>query len=169
MAIVAVVAVALAGIAMARSNTLSVAKGAKVTNTKMVTTTETVAVNSKGRVVYELVPETIHHPLCLTTNMCLKFWFPVTVPNASTKPVVAKGIKGKLGIWHRNGFFQVTLAGHPLYTFKFDTAKDNATGEGIKSFHGTWHVITASGTSTSKTTSAPSPPPMSPVAGPPGY
>jgi predicted lipoprotein with Yx(FWY)xxD motif len=148
-AIVAVVA--LAGMAVAKSVTLSVAKSGKVTNQKMVTKTEAIAVNSKGRAVYDLVPETVHHALCTKANGCLAIWLPITVPTAKSRPSVANGIKGKLGIWHRNGFFQVTLAGHPLYTFIVDTKKNDATGEGIVHFGGTWHVIKSSSSSSSKT------------------
>jgi hypothetical protein len=41
----------------------------------------------------------------------------------------------------------VTLAGHPLYTFIVDTKKNDATGEGIVHFGGTWHVIKSSSSS----------------------
>jgi predicted lipoprotein with Yx(FWY)xxD motif len=154
-----IAAVSLAAVAIAKTMTLSVAKNAKVTNmTTMVTKTEAIAVNSKGRAVYSLTGDSKRHPECVTSNMCLKFWFPVTVKSAKTKPVLAKGIKGKVSLWHRLGFFQVVVGGHPLYTFRFDSKKDNATGEGIMSFGGTWHVIKAT---ISKTNSA-SPPPMTP-------
>jgi hypothetical protein len=75
----------------------------------------------------------------------LKFWFPVTVSSAK-KLTAAPGVKGKLGVWHRNGFFQATLRGRPLYTFIGDSKKAVATGEGIKSFGGTWHLIKTSAT-----------------------
>jgi predicted lipoprotein with Yx(FWY)xxD motif len=147
------------------SDTLGVAKNGTVTNQKMVSKTEAIAVNSKGLAVYLLGGETVHHALCVESSGCFKAWPPVTVPNAKSKPSAATGIKGKLGIWHRNGFFQVTLAGHPLYTFIGDTKKNDATGEGIVHFGGTWHVITAA--SASKTTqlapttpTTPSPPTM---------
>jgi predicted lipoprotein with Yx(FWY)xxD motif len=153
--------VVLAGVALAKTNTLSVAKNAKVTNSKTgATSTKTIAVNNKGRAVYLLTGDSKNHPECVQNNGCLAVWFPVTVKSASTKPVVAKGIKGKVTLWHRMGFFQVVVAGHPLYTFKFDTQKDHATGEAITSFGGTWHVIPASVKSSTK--SASSPPAMTP-------
>jgi predicted lipoprotein with Yx(FWY)xxD motif len=168
MAIVA--AVALAGIAIATSTTLSVAKNGKVTNQSMMTKTEAIAVSSKGKAVYLLTGDSKTHAECTKANKCLTIWIPVTVPSASSKPSVAKGIKGKLAVWNRTGesgqIHQVTLAGHPLYTFVPDTQKDHATGEGIVHFGGTWHAITASA-STSKTSN--SPPPMMPVGTPPLY
>ena len=152
---VALLTTALAALAVAAltasaltksSNTLGVAKNGTVTNQKMVSKTEAIAVNSKGLAVYRLAGETVHHALC-KSSACLQAWPPVTVPNAKSKPSAATGIKGKLGIWHRNGFFQVTLDGHPLYTFSGDTKKNDATGEGIVHFGGTWHVITAASAS----------------------
>ena len=143
------------------SNTLGVAKNGTVTNQKMVSKTEAIAVNSKGLAVYLLAGETVHHALCVQSSGCLKAWPPVTVPNAKSKPSAATGIKGKLGIWHRGGFFQVTLAGHPLYTFIGDTKKNDATGEGIVHFGGTWHVITAA--SSSKTSQQGSTTPSTPT------
>jgi predicted lipoprotein with Yx(FWY)xxD motif len=149
---VAALATALAAFAVAAltasassgaSPTIGVAKNGTVTNQQKVTKAEAIAVNSKGRAIYYLAPETVHHALCTQANGCLAVWPPVTVPTAKSKPSAATGIKGKLGIWHRNGFFQVTLAGHPLYTFVADSKKDDATGEGIVHFGGTWHVIKA--------------------------
>jgi predicted lipoprotein with Yx(FWY)xxD motif len=142
----ALVAVAVTGLAVAKSFTLGAAQHAKVTNAQGVIKHEGIAVNGHGRAVYDLVPETIHHALCTSANQCLSVWLPVTVVSARAKPTAAPGVKGKLGVWHRDGFFQVTLAGHPLYTFVADTKKDVATGDLIKHFGGTWHVILAGST-----------------------
>ena len=104
---------------------------------------KTIVVNSKGLTVYELSGETRRHLLC-TSKPCFQNWPPVTVRSAKTKLSKAAGIKGKLGILHRDHFFQVTLGGLPLYRFKFDTAKGQANGQKIAAFGGTWHVVTAS-------------------------
>jgi predicted lipoprotein with Yx(FWY)xxD motif len=136
---------ALAGIAIAKVTTLGVAK-----NVKVKTKNENVVVDPHGITVYTLSDEMTkpHVKLtCTKASGCFAFWFPVTVHSASTKLTAASGIKGKLGMLHRNGFFQVTLGGKPLYTFKFDAggngkpSKGKATGEGIPSFGGVWHVI----------------------------
>ncbi len=143
---------ALVGVALAKTFTLQVAKNAKVTNQSHATKTENVVVTSHGFAVYDLTGDSKSHPKCTKGNGCFKFWPPVTVssPNKMSK---ARGISGKLGVWHRNGFFQVTLGGHPLYRFALDSQKDDATGEGIVSFGGTWHVVKAGGSSTGGTTS----------------
>jgi predicted lipoprotein with Yx(FWY)xxD motif len=157
----------MAGVALAKTNTLNVAK-VKVTNQTMVTTTESAAVNSKQRAVYTLTGDSKKHSECTMANTCLSFWLPVTVKSAKTKPLLAKGIKGKVSIWHRNGFFQVLLGGHPLYTFVEDAKKDTAVGEGIKSFGGVWHVVKVA-TKASPTKAPSSPPAMSPAPVLPGY
>jgi predicted lipoprotein with Yx(FWY)xxD motif len=155
---------ALTGLALAKTFTLGAAHNAKVTNAQNVTKREAIAINTHGRAVYDLVPETIHHALCTSGNMCLKFWFPVTVSSAKAKPTTAPGIKGKLGIWHRNGFFQVTLGGHPLYTFIGDSQKNVATGDTIKNFGGIWHVILAGSSSKSSKTTPPATTPTTPIS-----
>jgi predicted lipoprotein with Yx(FWY)xxD motif len=136
---------ALTGLAMAKTHTtLGTASNA--------TLGKTIVVDSRGLTVYELKPETSHHLLC-KTKACFNFWPPVKVASAKTKLTAAAGVKGKLGILHRAGIFQVTLAGHPLYRFSGDSAKKGmATGQGIKGFGGTWHVVTASSTQTTMTT-----------------
>ena len=139
----AVTGAAIAGMAAAKVLTLSIARNASVVS-GATTKHEPIVVNAHGHAVYELSPETIHHPLCTLANGCLSFWPPVTVASAKAKPTAGPGVKGKLGIWHRDGMFQVTLGGHPLYTFVRDTTRDVAHGEGIKGFGGTWHVIAGS-------------------------
>jgi predicted lipoprotein with Yx(FWY)xxD motif len=138
---------AVVGIALASTFTLEVAKGAKVTNTTGQSTNENIVVNFRKRAVYELTGDSKRHPECTKAKGCFQFWPPVKVSSAK-QLTKAPGISGRLGVWHRNGFLQVTLAGRPLYTFAGDSQRDAATGEGIKSFGGTWHVSKAAGTST---------------------
>jgi predicted lipoprotein with Yx(FWY)xxD motif len=134
------------------------------------TKTEPIAVDQNGKAVYELLPETTTNLLC--TKVCLKFWPPVTVAKG-TDLSAATGIKGKLATFKRGSELQVTLNGHPLYTFALDKKKGTAKGDGIMNFGGTWHVFKegkatvsmsppATGTTTTPTAPAPSP-------APPGY
>lgn len=147
---------ALVGLAVARALTLQVARGASVTNVAGSTKTENIVINSRGRAVYTLSGDTPKHQKCKKANGCFSFWPPVTV--SSTKGLSkAAGVKGKLGTFKRSGIIQVTLGGHPLYTFANDHRKHDATGEGINGFGGIWHVVkdAAAGGSSSN------PPPMS--------
>ncbi len=148
-------ALALPAIAAAKSPaTLSIATNVPVKNNL-----DSVVVNPRGLTVYTLSGENVHHLQCTKANTCFKFWLPVQVNSARTKLTAARGIKGKLGTLHRDGIYQVTLGGRPLYTFIGDgTKRRSATGEGIVSFGGTWHVIAlrsqSSRTSTMSTTTA---------------
>jgi predicted lipoprotein with Yx(FWY)xxD motif len=158
---------ALAGFAVAKTFTLNVGKNAKVTNfnTRAVKS-ENVATNSKGFVIYTLSGDSKQHPKCRQNNGCLGFWPPVTASSAK-KLSKASALKGRLGIWKRNGFNQVTLNGHPLYTFSMDSKRNAAGGEGIATFKGVWHVVKSSRQSSGSGTSPSSPPPMQPP--PPTY
>ncbi len=133
----------LAAMALASSPaTLSVAKGVPVKGHN-----ENVVVNSHGLTVYTLSGETANHRECTKANNCFSFWFPVKV-GSNAKLTASRGVKGKLGSLRRNGFRQVTLKRHPLYTFIGDGGKKRRTvGEGVVSFGGTWHVVAAQSSS----------------------
>jgi predicted lipoprotein with Yx(FWY)xxD motif len=151
----AVVLVAvIAAVAVAAFAGLAFAKGPTTLRTSDVGG-RTIVVNSKGRTVYVLKPETSRHLLCKSSS-CLQFWPPVKV-SKNGKLRAAAGIKGKLGRLHRKGFYQLTLGGEPLYMYSGDSGKGMANGDGIRSFGGTWHVLSlgkshAAGTTTMSTT-----------------
>jgi predicted lipoprotein with Yx(FWY)xxD motif len=169
-ALAGIASAAMVGLAVAKTMTLQVAKTASVSNQTGSTKTEAIVINTKGRAVYMLSGDTAKHPKCTKANGCFGFWPPVTVSSAKglTK---AAGVPGKLGVFKRNGFMQVTLGGHPLYTFANDHKKANATGQGLTSFGGTWSVVkdpsAPSGNNSMTTTSSstPAPTPTSPYPG----
>jgi predicted lipoprotein with Yx(FWY)xxD motif len=116
---------------------------------------EQVLVSAQGHTLYALSPETSTHLLCKSSE-CLKLWPPLTVPSRTTKLKAGAGVHGTLGILRRaGGTLQVTLRGVPLYRFAGDRAKSEANGQGIKSFGGTWHAVTASSSPSSSTPSKP--------------
>ena len=148
LAVVAGFSVALAvGIAGAKSFTLHIAKNEQVGSKH-----EKVVVNSRGAAVYWLSGDSRSHPKCTSQNGCFGFWPPAKVKSARGL-AKAPGIKGVLGTWHRNGFIQLTLGGHPLYTYSGDRGSGTANGDGIKTFGGTWHVIAEGSSSSGGTTS----------------
>jgi predicted lipoprotein with Yx(FWY)xxD motif len=117
---------------------------------------EPIAVNSKGVTVYTLSGDSAKHMKCTKTNGCFTFWPPVTVKG---KPTMSGG-KGTLGTFKRNGFTQVTLNGHPLYTFAGDhNAAGLATGNGIQTFGGIWHVVVEGSAMAAKSPSSMQPSP----------
>jgi predicted lipoprotein with Yx(FWY)xxD motif len=139
----------LVGVAVAKSFTLQVAKNATVTNFNThKSRVEPIAVTAGGFAVYTLSGDSMSHPKCTKANGCFGFWPPVKLSSAN-KLSNAPGIKGKLGVWRRDGFIQLTLSGHPLYRFAPDgNRKGVATGQAINSFGGIWGVVSVATNST---------------------
>jgi predicted lipoprotein with Yx(FWY)xxD motif len=178
LAVAALALAALAGIALAKSFTLKVAKNVHVTNTptkafrvKAVDVREAVAVGPSGYPVYTFQGETTHHLICKKTGNaatnCWAFWPPVS-PSSAKGLSAQPGIKGKLGTFRNHGTLQLTLGGKPLYYFTPDIKSHNkrmATGDELKTFGSIWHIVTAS--ASGKVNNSP-PPPMNPPL-PPGY
>jgi predicted lipoprotein with Yx(FWY)xxD motif len=90
------------------------------------------------------------------TGQCATFWPPLMLPAGTTSAVGAAGVSG-LGTVSASGGMQVTANGDPLYHFSKDTGPGVAMGDGISSFGGTWHVVSAPAAGTSATTVAPAP------------
>jgi predicted lipoprotein with Yx(FWY)xxD motif len=138
-------AVALAAAALAATYTVSIAKSS-VTNQSHATRTEKIVVNSGGFALYELTGDSKAYPKCTKANNCLSFW-PAATVRSSRHLTKGPGVPGKLGVWRRDGFRQLTLNGHPLYRYAADARRHSAMGQGVKAFGGTWHVILKAGTS----------------------
>jgi predicted lipoprotein with Yx(FWY)xxD motif len=134
---------ALAGLAIAKSFTLHVDKNASITNANSGNTKHgNLVVNSANAAVYYLSGDGPGRYKC-TPAMCWSVWPPVAAP--SGKLTAAPGISGKLGSVKRGTLNQLTLGGHPLYTFKGEP-KGQSSYDGAQSFGGTWHVSLASST-----------------------
>ena len=75
---------------------------------------------------------------------CAGEWPPVIV---SGKPHATSGVKAAwLGrTKRRDGRWQVTFRGHPLYTFAGDAAKGQTNGEGLDDFGGWWYLVSPAG------------------------
>ena len=110
----------------------------------------TVLTNAKGFTLYWFAPDTSTTSKC--NGSCATYWPPVKGPAAA-----GAGVTGKLGtITRADGSTQATYNGHPLYTYKGDTAPGQASGNNLNLSGGVWHEVTASvtaapaaGTSTS--------------------
>ena len=140
---VAVLAIAsMAGVAVAAGTTLGTGK-AKVSGKS-----RTVVVDSSDATLYTLSGESVGHSTTSTklkcvTKFCFTAWPPLKT-TANAKLTRSSGVKGTLSWFKRvkGGFYQVTLNGHPLYTFASDKGhKGSAKGEGISAFGGNWHVV----------------------------
>jgi predicted lipoprotein with Yx(FWY)xxD motif len=174
-AVAGVAVLAVAGLALASSNTLKVLNNVHVTNNgptksfrvKAVDVHEAVAVGPSGFAVYTFQGETTHHLICKKTasqsTNCWAFWPPVSVKGAVTKQ---SGISGKLGTFNNHGTTQLTLNGQPLYYFTPDITTKNkheAQGDELKTFGSIWHIVKASGSSSHSTQTSPSTMPTTPT------
>lgn len=134
---VSVAALAVAGAAIAASGpTLQIGRA------KVKGQTRNVVITQAGLTLYTLSGERVGNLKCLN-NSCFMFWPPYKVPATGTL-TKARGINGTLSRLKRvrGGFYQLMLNGHPVYRYNGDNRKGEANGEGIRSFGGTWSVVT---------------------------
>jgi predicted lipoprotein with Yx(FWY)xxD motif len=98
-----------------------------------------VLTNAQGFTLYWFAPDTSTTSKC--NGSCATFWPPVKGPATA-----GTGVTGKLGtITRADGSAQATYNGHPLYTYKGDTAPGQDKGNGLNLSGGLWHDVTATG------------------------
>jgi predicted lipoprotein with Yx(FWY)xxD motif len=102
--------------------------------------TEDVLTNTDAQTLYYLTSDTATTPAC--AGQCLTFWPPLVLPSGD--PGSGASLPGKLTIATSPNGRVVLYNGHPLYTFAKDKTSNDANGEGINAFGGTWHVATPS-------------------------
>jgi predicted lipoprotein with Yx(FWY)xxD motif len=100
----------------------------------------TVLTNTQGFTLYWFAPDTSTTSKC--NGSCATYWPPVKGPATA-----GTGVTGKLAtITRADGSTQATYNGHPLYTYKGDTAPGQASGNNLNLSGGVWHEVTATGT-----------------------
>jgi predicted lipoprotein with Yx(FWY)xxD motif len=77
------------------------------------------------------------------TGDCLNDWPPVLVTGAAPKIMGVTGTLGTIGA--AGGRKQLTIDGHPLYTFAGDQAAGDVNGQGVDEFGGLWWAVGPSG------------------------
>ena len=132
--------VAVAGVAIA-ANPPTVSKGTARVNGN----NRSVVVNVNGQTVYTLSGEHVGRPsnLKCVNQTCFSIWLPVKT-SANERLTKGPGVSGTLGKLQRvrARFYQVTLNNKPLYRYVGDNnTKGSAKGQGIRSFGGTWGVV----------------------------
>jgi predicted lipoprotein with Yx(FWY)xxD motif len=99
----------------------------------------TVLTDAKGFTLYWFALDTSTTSKC--TGQCAAFWPPVKGPATA-----GSGVTGTLATIRRaDGSVQVTWNGHPLYTYKGDSAPGQNQGNGLKLSGGVWHEVALSG------------------------
>jgi predicted lipoprotein with Yx(FWY)xxD motif len=124
----------------------SAAGGIKTTSTSI----GTVLTNAQGFTLYWFAIDTPTKSNC--NGSCATYWPPVAgAPSAAA----GASLPGKFGTIKRSdGSTQATYDGHPLYTYKGDSAAGQTGGNGLKLSGGLWYAVTPSG---AKPASSPSP------------
>jgi predicted lipoprotein with Yx(FWY)xxD motif len=102
----------------------------------------TILVNGQGRTVYDFAADKGTTSAC--TGSCASVWPPVAAPNPLPKSL--PGVSGAIGTTTRpDGTRQLTVAGHPVYTFSGDSAPGQTNGQGVVLNGGLWTVVSPTG------------------------
>jgi predicted lipoprotein with Yx(FWY)xxD motif len=110
-------------------------------------------VDGTGRTVYEFANDTGSTSTC--NGECANDWPPVAAPD--NLPATVAGVSGQLGSTTRSdGSKQLTVAGHPVYTFEGDTAPGQTNGNGVTLNGGRWSAVAPTGSPISAASSSPS-------------
>ncbi len=96
--------------------------------------------DASGHAIYLLTSDSAGTSTC--NGACATAWPPV----AAGSTTVPSDVTASLGTATRSdGSSQLTVDGHPVYTFQGDSAPDMVTGEGVTAFGGTWYALSPSG------------------------
>jgi predicted lipoprotein with Yx(FWY)xxD motif len=132
LAVAAVAAFALPGVASAQGTSV------KVAPSKL----GRIVVDSRGKTLYLWAHDKGRKSTC--NGQCAKYWPPLIT---SGKPKAGAGARqALLGTSRRSdGRTQVTYKGHPLYYYVGDQRAGDVKGEGLTGFGGRWDPLSAGG------------------------
>jgi len=101
----------------------------------------TILVDADGRSLYLFKQDKGTASTCY--GACASVWPPLTTGDKAK----ASGLHGaRLGTTRRkDGKTQVTVAGHPLYTYAGDQRAGDVKGQGLDQFGAEWYVLGANG------------------------
>jgi predicted lipoprotein with Yx(FWY)xxD motif len=106
-----------------------------------------VVVDGRGRTVYILTADNHTNVPCPDSNGCTKVWPDLPLPNGVSAAKAGSGVQAPLLGAKKlsDGQTYPTYNGWLMYEYAGDSGPGKASGEGIKSFGGTWYVLNASG------------------------
>ncbi len=111
----------------------------------------TILVDGNGMTLYDFANDTNGQSAC-TQAACVAAWPPVKAP--ATLPASLSGVDAKLGETTRpDGTEQLTVAGHPVYTFAGDSKPGQTNGEGKELNGGLWFALSPAGDSVTNSSS----------------
>jgi len=100
-----------------------------------------VLTDKSGRTLYLLTSD---RTSLACTGGCLTIWAPLMLAHGAT-PQAGAGVTGALGTVSRGSAKQITISGHPLYTYTADTGAGQTNGQNVRSYGGVWWVVSGSG------------------------
>lgn len=108
----------------------------------------TILTNGDGFTVYILTSEQGGKLTCTAKNGCTDTWPDIELPSGIPVATAENGSQASLlgTVKNSSGAVIVTYDGRPLHTYSGDTGPDQAHGQGVASFGGTWETITPAGT-----------------------
>jgi predicted lipoprotein with Yx(FWY)xxD motif len=164
-ALAVAMAVALAACGSSKSSNKTSSAGSTTASSESSATTVAAAnvngvgsvlVNGDGRTLYILTSEKGGKLTCTDDNGCTKVWPDMELPHGTSHGTAGSGAQASLlgTVKAKDGSLYLTYAGYPLYTYSRDSAAGQANGQGVKSFGGTWWVISPSGALVTKPASS---------------
>lgn len=101
-----------------------------------------ILVDGHGRSLYLFDRDRSRRSSCY--GGCAGEWPPlIAAGKAHAKPGAKATLLGRTK--RRDGRWQVTYRGHPLYTFAGDTSRGQTNGEGLDDFGGWWYLVSPAG------------------------
>lgn len=99
-------------------------------------------VNQRGYTVYMFTKDRREDDVCAKLDGCLQQWPAVTTADRITAGAgVHRSLLGSIP--YRGKLRQVTYAGHPLHTYKFDYGQGSMMNIGNRQFGGSWYALNA--------------------------
>jgi len=106
------------------------------------TTLGTILVDGQGRTVYVFANDKNSMSTC--ADACAANW--PFVPAPASLPKSLPGVTGTVGTTTRaDGNRQLTITGHPVYTFVGDSTPGQTNGQGVNLNGGVWTVVSPAG------------------------
>jgi len=106
-----------------------------------------VVVDARGYTVYVLSSGATKNVPCTASSGCIAVWPPLTLPGGTPAATAGAGVQHNLlGRVVISGTSYPTYNGWRLFEFSGDTGPGQSGGQGLMSFGGTWHTLSAAGT-----------------------
>jgi predicted lipoprotein with Yx(FWY)xxD motif len=124
-----------------------VAKPGTEFHTAQVSGRGTVVVDARGRTVYVLTPDGKTNGTCADANGCTALWPDLPLPDGTSAATAGAGIQASLLGTKKlaDGGTYPTYGGWLMYEYTADSGPGQASGQGVRSFGGTWYTLSPSG------------------------